>query len=267
MKTIIPERSATLQVQVGWLTSGRRRAVLFTAGVEIPVLPRWASLLVTEAGVFAFRPNAITGDGIQEAVNKNCIGDVLDYGISRKPESGTEIGAVVLRSQDGTEKLAVVTDSKHLESVTFRMKQLVDSGDTVALEPCEMVVREREASPLEGFPEVVQITTAGQVEALKLAAKADGYTPVFPTHLIIINREIVGCLSIDSLPLYRSWLHSKKVQPRQSLEVMNFVENTYRHRGVPIVATMLQPDSPFIPQMGRLGYKTWGGAVLFTKGI
>jgi hypothetical protein len=98
----------------------------------------------TPAGNFAYDTSALTKDQIDQAVANNTLGNVLGYGIASKPAPGTEVGTVVVRDKQGTEKQAVVTDAANLAAVLKRAQELADETDVVKLETAEEVIAGRQ---------------------------------------------------------------------------------------------------------------------------
>ena len=118
---------------------------------------------------------------------------------------------------------------------------------------------------LERYPQVRLIRSVEEALALRDAARDDGYTPLLPTHLIERGREIIGCVAVNSLPLFRVWLHREKVRARESAAILNVIENGYRAQGHGLVASLLAPDSAFAPVHERFGYHAWGLALVLVK--
>jgi len=140
----IPEKVETLKAQLDWLCRGRRAAVYFPQGSVVLPPPEGMSELKTPKGIFIYNPNLINASEVLAAINTNQIGEILGYGIAAKPKLSETIGAVVIRSEDGLEKQAVVVDSKHLTRVFFASLKISDDGDTVQLESTDNVIQQRE---------------------------------------------------------------------------------------------------------------------------
>lgn len=98
------------------------------------------------------------------------------------------------------------------------------------------------------------------------AAKADGGHGVFlPTDVVMKNGEIVGAISMGSVPLIMAWMHSTKVSPRDTLQIWQTVEGVQRRLGVPGIVIPCQKTSPFHPVMERMAYLNLGTYDLFYK--
>jgi hypothetical protein len=144
----VPEAPNTLYAQFDWLRRGKRAAVMLPADGFVPA---WVSsadgrfaMHETSAGAFAYDTSALTKDQIDQAVANNTLGNVLGYGIAAKPAPGTEVGTVVVRDKQGTEKQAVVTDAANLTAVLKRAQELADATDVVKLETAEEVIAGRQ---------------------------------------------------------------------------------------------------------------------------
>lgn len=120
-------------------------------------------------------------------------------------------------------------------------------------------------NPLEHYPQVTPILP-GDYEAVRLAAERDKHgPPLAPTHVVTLGGRIVGSVGINSLPLYTLWLDSTLMSPRNTVGVLNVVENTLRMEGREMVATIINQGSPFLPVASRLGYLPATTSTLFLK--
>src|SRR5580693_7510557 len=55
-------------------------------------------------------------------------------------------------------------------------------------------------------------------------ARADEHSGVYcPTHVSVLDREIVGYLSIAQLPVVLCWQHREKVRPLDSMKLLSFI--------------------------------------------
>lgn len=104
-------------------------------------------------------------------------------------------------------------------------------------------------------------------KALLEAAAADDHKPLNVTHVIARGGEIVGYLCINSLPLYRLWMDSKKTRAADSAKLLFLIENQYRMAGAGVVATIVNGASPFFGLAQRSGYHESEGDRLFLKGL
>lgn len=56
-------------------------------------------------------------------------------------------------------------------------------------------------------------------------ARMDGHEVIEPTHLVTKDGEPLGVLSVGRIPLVLVWMDTKRAQVRDSLAMINFVEN------------------------------------------
>ena len=157
-----PERPETLEHQLNWLNSGKRKVVMVPNGSVLPELYTKSlsekfPKLETDRGVYVYDPAKIEPQEIMDAEAGNTLGDVLDYGVPFKPE-GAE-NALVLRDKNGVEKLAVMFDNSTFPEVYRRMSEVYEpeSGDTLFPESPNNVIEGRRVarprvkdSPLSG---------------------------------------------------------------------------------------------------------------------
>lgn len=251
----VPEKSATLRMQMQWLTEGKRRAVLITTGATLPLIPPDMCVVGTSVGLLIYRPEVIGSLEIRELVGSGRLGELLGYGIAQKPEDGRECGTVVIRNGKGREKQAVVTDAEHLPEVTRRAHQMADPGDRVTLEPCEKVIEDRLRGLVDSLPKLRPLQTEEEVRHLLATMREAGESITLPTHYVEKDGEIVGAIGASSIPLCTLWLHKDKVKPRETLGLLNVIENSYRMNGVQVGAVLVHNASPFGPVMEKLGYQ------------
>ncbi len=103
-------------------------------------------------------------------------------------------------------------------------------------------------------PQIYPIASPAEGDLLQKAALEDGHGVPCPTHVIWRpgdgeQQEIVGGLSLAGPPLVMLWFHSKKVQARQTLALVNSYENFLRLRGFGGYIIPCSPTSPFYPNM------------------
>lgn len=153
----VPELPETVAAQLQMLQEGKRDVVMITEGEKAgiggfaPTLPapiKSYSMLVTPIGRFIYNPQRTNRGEIQELIDQDRIGDILGYGIPRKPKPGTEIGAVVVRDANGLEKQGVLTDKEHLAAVQAAAKKVMSPGDVMTLEPESEVIARRQPKPI-----------------------------------------------------------------------------------------------------------------------
>lgn len=250
----VPEKPATLRAQMNWLAMGKRKVVLVTPGEALPEIPLHMAVLHSRLGLFIYDRLRVGEHEIFHALATDRLGDLLGYGIKSKPEPGREVGAVVVRSRNGHEKQAVVTDLEHFESAVRAAQAVADAGDTVGLEPCEQVLDERMTGLLDAFPKLLPITSTEEVSQVNAAAADDNHHAIKANYWMEKDGEIVGAAGANTVPLCTIWFHRKKLKARDTLALCNAVENLFRAAGHKLVATMVKADSPFAPVMERMGY-------------
>lgn len=164
-----PENVATLKTQQDEMVAGKRPAMLFTPGDrELPV-PDGFARMKTKEGVFHYDPEVIEPAEIALAVDQGTIGDVLNYGISAKPDLTEPHTAVVRRDAQGNEIEAVVTDQTHLSQVLARQGERAEPGQTIATESPETVLQRRDESP--NADELMRSLTAELPESRRVETK------------------------------------------------------------------------------------------------
>jgi len=111
---------------------------------------------------------------------------------------------------------------------------------------------------LSGFARLVPITNQEQLDALKVEAASDNHIPLYPTHLVKRGDDVVGYISFLATPVVSPWLHSKKVRARDSLSLLNIIENMAAARGCRTILMPCAEHSPFYPVMEKLGFTRYG---------
>jgi len=143
-QTTVPELPETLHGQVVKMIEGRAPAVLFTPADTIPdwaVKDQRFDVVDTSEGKILYDTAAWTKDEIQRAVTEDRMGDVLGYGVPRKPAQPT--GVVTVRDKQGLELRAVVVDEATAPIVLDASRRYAGEGDTVQIEPVDQVLAKR----------------------------------------------------------------------------------------------------------------------------
>lgn len=116
--------------------------------------------------------------------------------------------------------------------------------------------------------QVIPITSDKYTLAMK-AAHADGHISLGVTDVVIKGQEIIGHISLAGVPMVLVWMDSKKASSRDSLYVMNFLENLISRN--PQAKHLVLPcasNSPFLPYLEKMGYKKQPQPfILFTKDL
>jgi hypothetical protein len=181
-QTSVPEDPRTIAAQMQMLVDGKRSAVLITEGEAMPEVPgNFKTVELEGYGTMIYSPRVHKEESIIARAKEDKLGRILGYGVERKPAAGTEVGVVTVRSPEGVEKQAVVTDQKNLEDVTKAAEQVASPQDTVQLETAESVIEGRQgstaraaSSPVAARPELPQVTEAHLQQAREAVAQMRG---------------------------------------------------------------------------------------------
>lgn len=120
---------------------------------------------------------------------------------------------------------------------------------------------------LEHFTSVRALTGTDDLARVLTAADADQHMAIFPTHVAEKAGEIVGYASIGFVSLVNVWAHSQRLHARESLALLNLVENVARAGGHRQLCVPCAENSPFRPYMAGLGYQVLGNASFNLKGL
>lgn len=111
------------------------------------------------------------------------------------------------------------------------------------------------------------LRSAEEQQRLEKEADADGHIIVAPTHLVEKEGEIVGSISMGVVPMVLTWLSSTKVTARDSLAVLNVIENLATAQGQRALCIPCWEQSPFYPFMQKFGYNKLFTTDIFVKGV
>lgn len=114
---------------------------------------------------------------------------------------------------------------------------------------------------------MIRPVTEADLPLLDAAAAADGHGVFLPSHIVTKNKEIVGFLSIGQAPSVFTWLHTKKMNTRDTLGVLSFYESFIACSGARIVTVPCMTDSPLHPYMEKFGYRAVCPTTLFVKSL
>lgn len=104
-----------------------------------------------------------------------------------------------------------------------------------------------------------------EVDQLVEAAKSDNHIVLFPTHAVWKGGEIVGYGSINNTPMVNVWLHSKRIAPRDSIQLLGIAEALASSQGLKHIVMPCADTSPFFPMMEKLGFERLGFTSLNVK--
>ncbi len=112
------------------------------------------------------------------------------------------------------------------------------------------------------------ILTVEMLERVRAAAALDprGHDPRFATDYVTRDGEIVGAMSICSVPVSNVWIHSAKCRAADSLMLINIARSlSHRATGGKPVLTLCAPTSPLLPFMPRFGFNKLGETIVFEE--
>lgn len=102
---------------------------------------------------------------------------------------------------------------------------------------------------------------------LEAVAAADGHSVMYPTHTVNDGAEMVGYVSAFSIPAVGVWLHTKRVKTIDSFRLLGQMECAFRMQGIKEYIMPCMAESPFHPNMPRLGFRPIGEVTWFHKDL
>lgn len=105
------------------------------------------------------------------------------------------------------------------------------------------------------------------VEDLVNAAARDNHTVLGATHVMVRGERVVGYLSLGGQMTVQCWFHSAIKNPRHSKDMIRHAETLMRNSGVKNYVVCCAAESPFTPNMERLGFTKLGATVLWQKSL
>jgi hypothetical protein len=115
------------------------------------------------------------------------------------------------------------------------------------------------------MPRVRPVRSQEEFDVLATAAKLDKHDLVAPCWGVYRGDKPIGGVTINPFPVVLFWMDSKQAKPRDSVEVINAVENQLVLGGASGVVVPVQHDSPFRNVMSELGYRIDSGTYMCTK--
>ena len=97
-------------------------------------------------------------------------------------------------------------------------------------------------------------------------AREDNDGCSLPTHVIEKNNELVGCASIALVPVLMVWHHSKKIGPKESMQLKNTYDSIMEEKGINSYIILCNKNSPYNQHMKRFYESVWETEV-FTNNI
>jgi hypothetical protein len=105
------------------------------------------------------------------------------------------------------------------------------------------------------------------LEPLHMAAQKDNHLVIAPTHVVEKSGEIVGYLSMGVVPLIMTWQDTKKVNARDSVGLMAFMESVMASQRAGVICLPCVSTSPYHPYIEKFGYVKAGEASFFFKNL
>jgi hypothetical protein len=115
------------------------------------------------------------------------------------------------------------------------------------------------------LPKVRKIKDLETMQRVLAAARSDNDGCSYPSHYVEKNGEIVGCASVASVPVLMLWHDSKKIGPKESMQLQNTYETLIEEKGVPGYIIMCNKESPYHGHMQKFGYQPVWETDIFVK--
>lgn len=90
---------------------------------------------------------------------------------------------------------------------------------------------------------------------VQAAAADDRHAVVGCSHVVMRGGQVIGYLSLATVPVLNVWMHSQKAKSRDTMAVANFVENTVAQLGHSSLLLPCNADSPYFKALPSLGYE------------
>lgn len=103
------------------------------------------------------------------------------------------------------------------------------------------------------------------LERLINAAARDNHMVLAPTHVMVRDGAPVGYLSLGGMMTVQCWFDSSIKNPRHSKDMIRHAESIMRDHGQRGYIVCCSEESPFTPNMERLGFEKLGATVLWQK--
>ena len=105
------------------------------------------------------------------------------------------------------------------------------------------------------WPRLIPITTKEQFETVVKEAEADGHPGLSPTHAILKGNHVAGAVTLRTVPWIGQWYHTQRMGARDSLGMVNVLDNLMAQAGHRMVVFTLDDTSPFLAIAERAGLK------------
>lgn len=100
----------------------------------------------------------------------------------------------------------------------------------------------------------IRPATPDCLEKLTQAAQEDNHAVLWPTDVLSKNGQVVGYVSIANMPAVHMWLHTQKVNVRDSMTVFSYINGLLARQGVKHYWLPCQTKSPLFPFVERVGF-------------
>tara|TARA_R100001082_G_scaffold103553_1_gene74335 strand:- start:631 stop:1002 length:372 start_codon:yes stop_codon:yes gene_type:complete len=118
---------------------------------------------------------------------------------------------------------------------------------------------------LKNMPVVRPVKDRDEFIKLNNEALEDRHLAIAPTHVFEKSGDIIGYANVGTMTPVNTWFHSKKCKARDSLQIINVLENMVRISGSQAMLAPVSNQSPFLPVMDRFGYINMGSSNLMLK--
>lgn len=118
---------------------------------------------------------------------------------------------------------------------------------------------------LNKMPVVRPVKDRDEFIKLNNEAFADNHFAIAPTHVFEKSGEIIGYANVGTMVPINTWFHSEKCKARDSMQIINVLENMVRVSGGHTLVVPVSSVSPFLPVMNRLDYVNMGSSNLMIK--
>jgi hypothetical protein len=92
-------------------------------------------------------------------------------------------------------------------------------------------------------------------EELVRLAHEDDHQVVAPTHKVVKHGEIIGYASVNGAPSMHWWLHTKKGKARDTLELLDQVDEEFLKMGITAYLAPVGNQSPYRKILHKIGFE------------
>lgn len=201
----LPETPDVLQAQVDAFVEGRKPAVLFTEGAEVPPLPEGAKTAKVPEGVLLYRDDATL-----ELARSGQMAQALGYGVDQKPAGGQLTGVVVARDALGRPVQEVAVDEAGMDAALAAAERTMGEGGTVTVEPLTDVLARRDTPEKQAARAQMNETTDMQV---RMTLDEADFDPTLEAALAEVENNPIT---------YEEWAEaSRQIEQMEMLDELN----------------------------------------------